>query len=114
MSTLQHAKPRRANQSMTEESGLPGTARSNVGCDAIEDPCTKRIAGLPSGAPANFSQRKRRTSPLRVQCSTPVTGVAAEAASCAGNGGILTVCVRAEPLIRSLGSGRVEFGVGHR
>src|SRR3984893_16301784 len=98
MSTLQHTKPRRANQSMTEESGLPGTVRSNVGCDAIDEPCTKRIVGLPSGAPANFSQRKRRTSPLCVQCSTPVTGVAAEAASGAGNGGTLAVCVRADPL----------------
>ncbi len=69
MSTHQQTKPRRANQSITEESGRPGTARSNVGCDAIDEPCTKSTAGLPSGLPTNFSQRNRRTSPLRVQCS---------------------------------------------
>src|SRR5215211_3510653 len=73
MSTHQHTKPRRANQSMTEESGLPGTVRSNVGCDAIDEPCTNSTAGLPSGASTNFSHRKRRTSPLCAQCSTPVT-----------------------------------------
>src|SRR4030088_2289983 len=99
MSTLQHTKPRRANQSMTEESGLSGTVRSNVGCDAIDEPCTKRIAGLPSGAPANFSQSKRRTSPLCVYCPTPVTVFGAEAASGAVNGGRLAVCVRADLLI---------------
>src|ERR1700681_3462489 len=87
MSTLQHTKPRRANQSMTDESGLPGTVRSNVGCDAIDDPCTNKIAGLPSGEPTNFSQRKRRTLPLRVQCSTPVTGISPGAPSRVGNGG---------------------------
>src|SRR5207344_3357798 len=73
MSTDQQTKPRRANQSMTDESGRPGTVRSNVGCDAIDDPCTNSTAGLRSGAPTYFSQRNRRTSPLRVQCSTPVT-----------------------------------------
>src|ERR1700681_1707541 len=106
MSTLQHTKPRRANQSMTEESGLPGTVRSNVGCDAIEEPCTNKIAGLLSGAPTNFSHRKRRTSPLRVQCSTPVTGVAAEAASGAASVGSPLFSTRAESLTS------LPFGAG--
>src|SRR2546423_6945371 len=79
MSTLQHTKPRWANQSITEESGRPGTARSNVGCDAIEEPCTKSTAGLASGESTYFSQRKSRTSPSGVffcaQCATPVTCV---------------------------------------
>src|ERR1700675_4838664 len=77
MSTHQHTKPRCATQSMTDESGRPGTLRSNVGCEAIDEPCTNRTAGLPAGESTYFSQRKRRTSPsdvdLRVQCSTPVT-----------------------------------------
>src|SRR6266702_2059830 len=77
MSTLQQAKPRRANQSITDESGRPGTVRSNVGCEAIDEPWTNRIAGLPSGESTYFSQRKSRTSPsgvrFDVQCSTPVT-----------------------------------------
>src|ERR1043165_1997945 len=77
MSTHQQTNPRRANQSIADESGRPGTVRSNVGCEAIEEPCTKSSAGLPSGAPTNFSQRKRRTSPSAVrfvaQWATPVT-----------------------------------------
>src|SRR5579862_5016685 len=73
MSTAQQVKPRLANQSIADEPGRPGTLRSNVGCDAIDDPCTNRIAGLASGEPTYFSHRNRRTSPLRVQCSTPVT-----------------------------------------
>jgi hypothetical protein len=60
MSTLQHAKPRRANQSMTDESGRPGTVRSNVGCDAIDEPCTNSTTGFPSGESTNFSHRKSR------------------------------------------------------
>ena len=79
MSTHQQTNPRRANQSITEESGRPGTVRSNVGCEAIDEPWTNSTAGLPSGDPANFSHRKRRTPPSSVafvvQCSTPVTGV---------------------------------------
>ena len=77
MSTHQQTKPRRANQSMTEESGRPGTVRSNVGCDAIDEPWTNSTAGLSSAEPTNFSHRKRRTSSLRAQCSTPVTGAVA-------------------------------------
>src|SRR3954469_19443108 len=81
MSTVQQTKPRRANQSITDESGRPGTVRSNVGCDAIDEPWTKSTAGLFSGVPTNFSHRKRRTSPLRVQCSTPVTAASAAIAA---------------------------------
>ena len=54
--------------------GRPGTVRSKVGWDAIDEPCTNRTAGLPSGEPTNFSHRNSFTSlPLLVQCSTPVT-----------------------------------------
>src|SRR5487761_2631018 len=74
MSTHQQAKPRRANQSITDESCRPGTCRSKVGCEAIDEPCTNRTTGLPSGEPTNFSHRNRRTSPLFVQCSIPRTG----------------------------------------
>jgi hypothetical protein len=78
MSTHQQTKPRCANQSITDESGRPGTERSNVGCDAIEEPWTNSTAGLAEGEPTNFSHMKSRTSPsavgLVVQCSTPVTG----------------------------------------
>src|SRR3954462_8465067 len=75
MSTHQVSKPRSANQSMTEEYGRPGTCRSNVGCPAMEEPCTNRI--VPRGfAPAvAFCHRKRRTAPslvfLVVQCYCP-------------------------------------------
>ena len=48
MSMHQVSKPRAANQSITEESGRPGTVRSKVGCAAIEEPCTKRM--VPFGA----------------------------------------------------------------
>src|SRR5215208_5965385 len=73
MSTHQVSKPRRANQSMAEESGRPGTCRSKVGCDAIDEPCTNRkVPAGPDGSPAYFSHRNRRTSsPLLVQCSSP-------------------------------------------
>src|SRR5947209_5637576 len=73
MSTVQQTKPRFANQSITDESGRPGTVRSNVGCEAIDEPCTNSTAGLPSGESTNFSHRKRRTPLFSVQCSTPVT-----------------------------------------
>src|SRR5436190_4672334 len=79
MSTVQQAKPRFANQSITDESGRPGTVRSNVGVDAIDEPCTNRTQGLPSGLPTYFSHRKSLTSPLWVQCSTPATPVVAGA-----------------------------------
>src|SRR5687768_4427077 len=67
----QVSKPRSANHSITEECGRPGTCRSNVGCEPIDEPCTKRM--VPCGAPAAaaFCQRNSFTSPLRVQCSLP-------------------------------------------
>src|SRR6266567_2703723 len=77
MSTHQQTKPRFANQSITEESARPGTERSKVGCDAIDEPCTNSIAGLPSGEPTYFSHRNKLTSPLFAQCSAPVTRPAA-------------------------------------
>src|SRR5487761_2205315 len=84
MSTHQQVQPRRANQSITDESGRPGTCRSNVGCDAIDEPCTNNTTGLPSGEPTNFSHRNRRTSPLFVQCSTPWTGASVTGALATG------------------------------
>src|SRR5919108_5292735 len=86
----QVSKPRAANQSITEESGRPGTRRSNVGCDAIDEPCTNST--VPAGRPAaRFSQRKRRTSPLSVQCSWPRT-LGAAACSFMGNSNLLRRC----------------------
>src|SRR6516225_9824245 len=77
MSTHQQSKPRCANQSITEESGRPGTLKSKVGWEAIDEPWTNSTIGLPAVDPACFCQRKRRTSPsgvfLCVQCSTPLT-----------------------------------------
>src|SRR3954469_22507454 len=67
----QVSKPRSANHSIAEECGRPGTSRSKVGCEAIEEPCTKK--SVPFGAPAaeGLCQRNSLTSPLRVQCSVP-------------------------------------------
>src|SRR6267378_3819866 len=68
------SKPRSANHSITEECGRPGTWRSKVGCEAIDEPCTKRI--VPRVAPGGaLRQRKSLTSPLRVQCSVPFIAV---------------------------------------
>src|SRR6476646_563631 len=79
MSTDQQSKPRPANQSMAEESGRPGTCRSNVGCAAIEEPCTNKIVPmLLPGSPAHFSHRNSFTPPsLVVQCSSPLTATLA-------------------------------------
>src|SRR3982751_1398376 len=98
MSTVQQTKPRFANQSIADESGRPGTVRSKVGCDAMDEPCTNSTAGLPSGEPTNFSHRKRRTSPFCVQCSTPVTGRSVTALAA------FIVCSRM--------SGSVDLGAG--
>src|SRR5208282_4950038 len=59
---------------MTEESGRPGTCRSKVGCEAIEEPCTnKMVPMLFTGSPAHFSHRNSFTPPsLLVQCSSPL------------------------------------------
>src|SRR5947207_1950251 len=67
---VQVSKPCSANHSIAEECGRPGTWRSKVGCEAIDEPCTKRI--VPRMARAGcLRQRKSLTSPLRVQCSVP-------------------------------------------
>src|SRR6185436_510353 len=76
MSSAQVSKPRAANQSITEESGRPGTVRSKVGCPAIEEPCTNRMVPFvawPEGGA--FCHRKSLTSPFFVQCSTPLMRV---------------------------------------
>src|SRR5687768_7610255 len=72
----QVSKPRAANQSITDESGRPGTVRSKVGCEAMDEPCTKRIVPFgvcPVGGA--FCHRNSFTSPLRVQCSVPLMRV---------------------------------------
>jgi len=78
MSTHQQSNPRRANRSITEESGRPSTCRSNVGCAAIEEPWTNRIVpALLAGSPPHFSNRKSFTAPsLVVQCSAPLMAAA--------------------------------------
>ena len=56
--------------------GRPGTRRSKVGCEAIDEPCTKRSVPLgdsPEGG--DFCQRNSLTSSFRVQCSAPLTRV---------------------------------------
>src|SRR6187402_1635780 len=73
---VQVSKPWSANQSMADECGRPGTCRSKVGCEAIEEPCTKNIVpACGTLGEAFFSQRKSLISPsgvfLCVQCSTP-------------------------------------------
>src|ERR1700730_9011422 len=74
MSTHQVSYPRAAKNSITEESGRPGTCRSKVGCEAMDDPCTKRIRpAAPDGSPACLFQRKSFTPPsFSVQCSVPL------------------------------------------
>src|SRR6185436_14995629 len=68
----QVSKPRAANHSITEECGRPGTYRSKVGCEAIDEPCTKRTVPKCGTPAAGFLfQRKSRTSPFFVQCSVP-------------------------------------------
>src|SRR3990170_8857046 len=68
----QVSKPRAANHSMTEECGRPGTLRSNVGCEAIDEPCTKRIVPR-AGVPAALALRHRKSLMpfLSVQCWVP-------------------------------------------
>src|SRR3954469_9997007 len=69
---VQVSKPRSAKYSIAEESGRPGTYRSNVGCDAIDEPCTKKIVPrfcTPAGG--FLFQRKSLISPFFVQCSVP-------------------------------------------
>src|SRR4051812_40366895 len=73
LSMHQVSKPRSVNHSITDECGRPGTCRSKVGCEAIDEPCTKRIVPL-AALPALLRQRKSLMSPLRVQCSVPFIG----------------------------------------
>src|SRR5690242_4377194 len=78
MSTDQQSKPRRANQSIAEESVRPSTWRSKVGVEAIDEPCTNRmVPTLLAGSPAHFSHMNSFTSlPLLVQCSSPLIAAA--------------------------------------
>src|SRR5437773_5757180 len=72
MSTHQQSYPCFAKYSIAEESGRPGTSRSKVGCEAIDEPCTNRIMPLVfAGSPATLFHMKSLTSPLLVQCSVP-------------------------------------------
>src|SRR5262245_18549931 len=73
MSTHQVSKPRAAKKSMAENSSRPGTCRSKVGCEAIEEPCTNRMMPhVCAGSPAYFSHMNSFTSlPLLVPCSSP-------------------------------------------
>src|SRR5579862_2671216 len=77
MSTHQQSKFCRAKKSITEESGRPGTCRSNVGCAAIDEPCTNRIVpAVCFGSPAHFSNMKSLAPSLVVQCSSPLIAAA--------------------------------------
>src|SRR5262245_34487494 len=73
MSTHQVSKPRAAKKSIAENSLRPGTCRSKVGCEAIEEPCTNRmVPRVCAASPAYFSHMNSFTSlPLLVQCSSP-------------------------------------------
>src|SRR5215470_12227877 len=60
---------------MTDESGRPGTCRSKVGCEAMDEPCTNRmVPAVLAGSPAHLFHMNSFTSlPLLVQCSVPAT-----------------------------------------
>src|SRR5262245_25214934 len=79
MSAHQQSKPRRANQSMTEELGRPSTCKSKVGCDAIDEPCTKRMvpAALFGLSPYFSNMNSFTLSSLLVQCCSPRIAAAA-------------------------------------
>ena len=57
---------------MTEESGRPSTCKSKAGCDAIDEPCTKRtVPAALFGSSPHFSNMNSFTVPsLLVQCSS--------------------------------------------
>src|ERR1700704_6633002 len=87
----QVSKPRAANQSITEESARPGTFRSKVGCEAIEEPCTKStVPRLCASAAGSFCQTNSRTLslPLLTQCSLPASAARAFDTAC------FTSCLR--------------------
>src|SRR5260370_39669045 len=70
MSTDHVSEPCCAKDSIAEEFGRHGTLRSNVGCDAMEDPWTNRIGAFAlAGSTAHLFHRKSLTSPLLAQCS---------------------------------------------
>src|SRR5262245_27856282 len=75
MSKLQVSKPCAVKKSIAP--GRPGTCKSNVGCEAMDETCTNRIvpAFFVAGT-AGFSHRNSRASPFLVQCSCPCTAVA--------------------------------------
>src|SRR6266566_7241504 len=80
MSTHHVSQPRAAKKSIAEESARPGTCRSKVGCEAMDEPCTNKIlpAG-PEGSPACLFHRNKWTSlPLSVQCFSPRMTAAGE------------------------------------
>src|SRR5580658_1452794 len=78
MSTHQQSKFCRAKKSITDESGRPGTCKSNVGCAAIDEPCTNRIVpAVWFGSPAHFSNMNSLAPPsLVVQWSSPLIAAA--------------------------------------
>src|SRR5580692_180247 len=77
MSTHQQSKFCRAKKSITEESSRPGTCRSNVGCAAMDEPCTNRmVPAVCFGSPAHFSNMKSFAPSLVVQCSSPLIAAA--------------------------------------
>src|SRR3954464_13668309 len=71
MSTHQVSYPCLAKYSIADESGRPGTSRSKVGCEAIEEPCTNRTVPLVLAGSTTFLHMKSLPSPLVVQCSVP-------------------------------------------
>src|SRR6266481_2808736 len=74
MSTDHVSWPCRAKNSIAEEFGRHGTLRSNVGCDAMDDPWTNRIGAFAlAGSTAHLFHRNSLTSPLLVQCSAPAS-----------------------------------------
>src|ERR1700691_3431479 len=77
MSTHQQSKFCRAKKSITEESGRPGTCRSNVGCAAMDEPWTNRMVPVVCfGSPAHFSNRNSFAPSLVVQYSSPLIAAA--------------------------------------
>ena len=72
---------RRIDFRRAEESGRPGTLRSKVGCEAIDDPWTKRTVPRLGPLDACFCQRNSLTSPFFVQCSLPETALRAPKAA---------------------------------
>src|SRR5258708_20048445 len=67
---------RRASQSITEYSGLPGTCKSNAGFDCTDEPWTNRSGPFGALSVLLRQMNRRIFSPsacLVVQCSLPVT-----------------------------------------